>query len=175
MSENPLIHDLFRAAQSGDAAKLQELLEVNPALANTENEEGLTPLGYAAHFGRMEAVKVLVENGADIQAVSHSKVPYIPSNTALHAAIAGEGAVDVIQFLLERGARTDIFDSNGHTCLHTAVFHDDHIEIIRLLLVHGADVNAKREGQKTPLDLAVEQGNENVANLLRQNGAIHAR
>jgi ankyrin repeat protein len=48
------------------------------------------------------------------------------------------------------------------------------VDVIRLLLVHRADVNAKREGQKTPLDLAVEQGNVKVANLLRQNGAIQA-
>src|ERR1700730_2700325 len=141
-----MIHDIFQAAQSGDALRLRDLLQSNSTLANTENNDGLTPLGYAAHFGHQEAVRVLLEYGADIDAISHSKISYIPSNTALHAAIAGERNMDVIKVLLKHNAETRIFDSNGHTSLHTAAFHDDNIEIIRLLIEHGAQVNVKSEG-----------------------------
>ncbi|MFD2369173.1 ankyrin repeat domain-containing protein [Brevibacillus sp. GCM10020057] len=174
MNMKQTIRELFQAAQAGDAPKLQELLSAQPALANQENEEGLTPLGYAAHFGRKEAVEVLLDCGADVQALSHSKISYIPSNTALHAAIAGEGDVEVIRLLLERGADPNAFDSNGHTCLHAAAFHDEHIEIIRLLLAHGAHVNepAQNEGRQTPLALAVEKGNSRIAAFLRENGAV---
>jgi ankyrin repeat protein len=65
-------------------------LEANPVLANTENEDGLTPLGFAAHYGQLNIVKLLLNYGADVDARSRSKISYIPSNTALHAAIAGE-------------------------------------------------------------------------------------
>jgi ankyrin repeat protein len=167
-----IIADVFQAAQSGDASRLKNILESHPNLANTENSDGLTPLGFAAHFGNKDAVQVLLDHGADIDAVSHSKISYIPSNTALHAAIAGKRNVDVIKLLLERNAKTNIFDSNGHTCLHTAAFHDDNIEIIRLLIEHGADVNARIEGGETALSLAMKQGNHNVAEFLRQNGAL---
>jgi ankyrin repeat protein len=174
MATAAMIKELFQAAQTGNLAKLRELLEADSSLANIENEEGLTILGYAAHFGHKEAVALLVDHGANVQAVSHSKIAYIPSNTALHAAIAGEGDVEVIRLLLERGAKADIFDSNGHTCLHTAAFHDEHVEIIRLLLAYGAAINepAKNEGQHTALTLALEKGNEQVAAYLRQHGAI---
>ncbi|NGQ95142.1 ankyrin repeat domain-containing protein [Brevibacillus sp. SYP-B805] len=165
------IHDLFQAAQAGDVQRLQEMLSADPALANTENEDGLTPLGFAAHFGHPDAVRALLEHGADVNAVSHSTIAYIPSNTALHAAIAGERNLEVIRLLLQHGARTDIFDSNGHTCLHTAAFHDDNCEIIRLLIEHGVPVNAQAAGGKTALALAIEKGNHNVAQLLRQHGA----
>lgn len=166
------IQDVFQAAQSGDANRLKDILESHPNLANTENSDGLTPLGYASHFGNTAAVQVLLEHGADINAVSHSKLSFIPSNTALHAAIAGERNIDVIQLLLARGAQTNIFDSNHHTALHTAAFHDDNLDIIRLLLEHGADVNAQVEDGDTALSLAIKQGNTNVAELLRHHGAL---
>jgi ankyrin repeat protein len=172
MSLTQMINDVFQAAQSGDASRLKDILDSNPTLANTENSDGLTPLGYAAHFGHKDAVQVLLDYGADINAVSHSQIPFIPSNTALHAAIAGERNEDVIKLLLERNARTDIFDSNGHTCLHTAAFHDDNTRIIGLLIEHGAHVNDKVEGGKTALAIALERGNRQVAELLRQNGGI---
>lgn len=166
-----IIDDMFQAAQSGDASRLKAILQLHPHLANAENGDGLTPLGYAAHFGNRDAVQVLLEHGAEINAVSHSNLSYIPSNTALHAAIAGERNMEVIRLLLAHQAKTTIFDSNGHTCLHTAAFHDDNVELIRLLIEHGADVHAKAEGGETALALAVKQGNHNVAELLRQHGA----
>ncbi|WP_442603152.1 ankyrin repeat domain-containing protein [Paenibacillus sp. KN14-4R] len=164
------IEDVFQAAQTGDATSLTMILQTQPELANTENSEGLTPLGYAAHFGNVDAVQVLLDYGADVNAVSHSKVTYIPSNTALHAAIAGERNLDVIKLLLANKAQTDILDSNGQTCLHTAAFHDDNEDIIRLLLAHGADVTISTEEGVTALSLAIQQGNHKVANLLREHG-----
>ena len=166
-----MIDSLFEALKKGDDAAARELLQADRSLANAENAEGLTALGYAAHYGHQGAVRTLLEFGADVNAVSHSRVSYIPSNTALHAAIAGERSVAVIQLLLEHNARTDIFDSNGHTCLHTAAFHDDNTALIELLLRYGADLNAKQDGGAAPLSIAAGQGNEQVAELLRSKGA----
>ena len=160
--------DLFQAAHSNDTAKISELLDKNPSLANKESEDGLTPLGFAAHYGNKDAVQILLECGAEVNAVSHSKIEFIPSNTALHAAIAGERSLEVIKLLLQYNAEPNIFDSNGHTALHTAAFHEDNTEIINLLIEHGAKVNMSVEGGSTPLDLAIEQGNDKVADLLRQ-------
>ncbi|UTR12595.1 ankyrin repeat domain-containing protein [Evansella sp. LMS18] len=166
-----MINEVFQAAQSGDAEKLKNILSVNRQLVNEENKDGLTPLGFAAHFGKKEAVQVLLDFGADINALSHSKVEYIPSNTALHAAIAGERDMDVIKLLLSNGAKTVIFDSNGHTPLHTAAYHADNPELIKLLIDHRALVNVKVAGGKTALELAEEQGNKQAAELLRVSDA----
>ncbi|RKN84075.1 ankyrin repeat domain-containing protein [Paenibacillus ginsengarvi] len=171
MDQQSRIGELFRAAQGGDAVKLAELLEAHPGLANEANGDGLTPLGYAAHFGNSDAVRVLLDAGAVVNAVSSSKVSYIPSNTALHAAIAGERCLETIGLLLERGADTRLFDSNGHTCLHTAAFHDDNVQLIAMLLKYGADVNAAAEGGETALSIAVKRDNGNVAAFLRERGA----
>ncbi|MFF2480000.1 ankyrin repeat domain-containing protein [Paenibacillus sp. NPDC058071] len=171
MELTQIINDVFQAIQKGDTARLTDILESHSYLSNTENGEGLTPLGYAAHFGNNEAVQILLTHGADVDAISHSKLSYIPSNTALHAAISGERNLDVVRLLLAHKAQTIIFDSNGHACLHTAAFHDDNIEIIRLLIEHGADVNARIKDGETALSLAIKQGNNNVEEFLRQHGA----
>ncbi|WNQ12363.1 ankyrin repeat domain-containing protein [Paenibacillus aurantius] len=163
-----MIEELFKAAQSGDITRLKELLAEKPELANTENADGLTPLGYAAHFGQAAAVKLLLEAGAEVNAVSHSKIAYIPSNTALHAAIAGERDLGVIRLLLAGGASASIPDSDGHTALHTAAYHADSVDIIRLLLEHGADIQAEAGGA-TALALAKSRGNDQVAELLERH------
>lgn len=172
MDLSPILNEFFQAVQSSDAARLKELLEAHPHLANAKNNDGLAPLGYAAHFGQKEAVQILLDHQADVNAVSHSKISYIPSNTALHAAIAGERSLEVIRLLLAHRAKTDILDSNGHTCLHTAAFHEDNVGIISLLIENGADVNAQAEDGETPLSLAIKQGNHKVAELLREHGAL---
>lgn len=164
---NSNVRDLFKSIESNDVEALHKVLISNPALANKENEQGLTPLGFAAHFGNKDIVQLLLNFNADINAVSHSKIEYIPSNTALHAAIAGTRNLEVIELLLNNQANTNIFDSNGHTAIHTAVFHDDNIELINLLIKHGASVQAKAEGGKTALELAIELGSHQVAEKLR--------
>ncbi|GIP25682.1 hypothetical protein J23TS9_08120 [Paenibacillus sp. J23TS9] len=171
MDHNQIINELFDAAKEGNAARLQELLIPRPEYVNMENAEGLTLLGYAAHFGHPEAVRVIIAAGADVDAVSHSNISFIPSNTALHAAIAGERNMDVIRLLLTHHAGTRIFDSNGHTCLHSAAFHDDNVELIHLLIEYGADVNAQFDEGETAIGLAEKQGNHKVTELLKQCSA----
>lgn len=167
-----MINDVFTAARTGDANRVKDLLDKDLSLANAENSDGLTLLGFAAHFGQGEVVKLLLENGADVNAVSHSKVSYIPSNTALHAAIAGERSLEVIQLLLAHRAKPGIMDSNGHTSLHVTAFHKDSTQIIGLLIEHGADVNAMSEDGVYAIDLAKEQGHTAVIDLLREHGAV---
>lgn len=161
------VNEIFQSIETNDVDALEKALRSNPSLANIENEQGLTALGIASHFGKKDAVQILINYHADINAVSHSKIEFIPSNTALHAAIAGERDLEVIELLLKNKAETNIFDSNGHTVLHTAAFHDNNTELISLLIQHGASVHAKVDGGKTALEIATEQGNNQVAELLR--------
>ncbi|KZE46210.1 hypothetical protein AV540_00955 [Brevibacillus parabrevis] len=165
------INELFHAAQTGDTAQLQTILAKDSRYANVQNSDGLTLLGYAAHFGNKDAVKLLLAHGADVNATSASKISFIPSNTALHAAIAGEKSFEVIELLLQHQAQTNLFDSNGHTCLHAAAFHCENLELVQMLIEHGADVNARQEGGDSVLSLAIRQGHDAVAEFLRTKGA----
>ncbi|WP_434752363.1 ankyrin repeat domain-containing protein [Paenibacillus amylolyticus] len=162
------VDQLFQAAQDGDMATLQSLLDVHPELANTENKDGLTPLGYAAHYGQKESVHTLIQHGADVNSISHSLISFIPCNTALHAALAGERSAEVIRLLLQYGASTNIADSDGQHALHTAAFHTDQTVIIDMLLEYGADPMAPNTSGETALDIAEQRGNISVAARLQE-------
>ena len=58
---------LRRAAAEGDVAELHALLTCGAEI-DCADEEGLTALHLAAEFGRHEAVQLLVELGADLEA-----------------------------------------------------------------------------------------------------------
>lgn len=167
MNHAEQMNHLFQAVQDGQVEKLKSLLDADPELANTENQDGLTPLGYASHYGQAGAVRVLLEHGANVNAISHSKISFIPSNTALHAALAGERSPEVICLLLEQEASTSILDSDGQYALHSAAFHTDQTELIEMLLQHGADPSALNSSGLTALDIALERGNTSTASCLQ--------
>ncbi len=154
----------YEAATTGNARRLKTILGQSRARVNEPNEEGFTPLGLAAHFGHVEAVKVLLENGADV----NLKPPSRFQNTAVDAAVAGDAA-DVVRTLLAAGADPNVRSEANYTTLHKAAVHGN-LEIVRMLLDHGADPKAIRDGGHTPIDDAREKGHDAVVKLLEAHG-----
>ncbi|MGM0851444.1 MAG: ankyrin repeat domain-containing protein [Bacillota bacterium] len=153
------IQEFFEAIEKGDKKTVEQSLRNDTNLCNADNEQGLIALGVAAHFGHMEIVELLLNFGADINSISNSKVSYIPSNTALHAGIAGKASKELLEFLLKQGANVNQPDSSGHTPLHIAAF-DGSEEIVSLLLAHGDGQEIHSGNDRTPLEIAKERGNK---------------
>ena len=85
------------------------------------------------------------------------------------AAMAGN--INAINQAMTDGADVNAKDDvyGGWTPLHyTAI--GGHKEVAKLFLAKGADVNAKNDNVKTPLDVAVQEGHTEIANLLRKHG-----
>jgi len=59
---------------------------------------------------------------------------------------------------------------DGATPLHVAA-KEGRVDVAESLIAHGADVHARDNIGKTPLDHAVANGNEGVADVLRTRGA----
>ncbi|EQC30461.1 TKL protein kinase, variant 1 [Saprolegnia diclina VS20] len=87
---------------------------------------------------------------------------YTPLNWA-----ASEGQLEVVRFLLEKGAAIDVKTMLGRTPLHWAA-SEGHLEIVRLLLTKGAAIDVKTKKGETPLMLAEKDGHGNIAQLLRE-------
>ena len=158
--------NLYEAATVGNARRLKTILGQSRVRVNeATKEEGFDPLGLAAFFGHAEAVKVLLDHGADV----NQKPPSRFANTAVDAAVSGDHA-DVVRILLAARANPNVRSEANYTTLHKAAVHGN-LEVVRMLLDHGADVHAIRDGGHTPLDDAVEKGHTAIADLLRARAA----
>lgn len=92
--------------------------------------------------------------------------------TALHRAIQGD-ALDAVEYLLEKGADLDKsadFFTFGPRAIHVAAQAGASAELIDLLVSHGADLNANCN-VGTPLECALREGREELADYLEDLGA----
>ena len=105
--------DVFAASATGRTRDLEHALTAETV--NSYAYDGWTPLHLAAFFGQAQAVKLLLDSGADIHAVSRNGL----KNTPLHAATAGRHA-DVALMLLAHGADPTALDAGGYTALRIA-------------------------------------------------------
>jgi ankyrin repeat protein len=99
--------------------------------ANVTDDNGETPLCYAAQFGDLRMTQALIFYGATINA----RDPF--GNTALHWA-AQRGNPDVIQALLDAKSVVDVQNRQGVTPLMMAA-KSNQVLAVRLLLKNGAD------------------------------------
>ena len=112
-------------------------------------------LSWACQMGLYQIIKMLVDDhNADIEA----------GNGDALVAAAMEGHVEIVRFLLDRGAKAD--NNQNKALRHAAKF--GHPNIIRLLLQHGADVHAMED---RPLKLAIENRHVKAVRVLNEFGA----
>lgn len=141
--------------------RLTSLLQSDPLAVGAYSPDGWTPLHLAAHFGQVEAARILLDSGADLAARSQNR----NGNTPLHAALAGR-QTEAARLLIERGADVTAADAQGWTPLHLAA-HSGDLPIVEMLLERGADANATNRDGRTPVEMAEEKGQEAVLQVLR--------
>jgi ankyrin repeat protein len=135
LAGNPEL-DVFEAAGVGRADRLRELLDGDPSLANAWAEDGFQPLGLASFFGHVEAARLLVERGAEVNSASRNDMKVMP----LHSAAATgdpDARFELAKLLLEAGADPNARQQDNYTPLMAAEQHGDE-RLRELLLGHGA-------------------------------------
>lgn len=105
---------------------------------------GQSILCAASMLGKANAVKVLIEHGAQLL------------DSCLVSAVAN-GHADIVAMFLDRGKSPNLLTGESQdTLLHLAV-RSGYVDITELLVERGADSKIKNEDGQTPQDLA-EQG-----------------
>jgi ankyrin repeat protein len=158
-----IVPNIFEAAATGRIERVRALLNENSGLVKDYSPDGWTALHL--NFGHLEIVKLLLDSGADINAVSKNAFSASPLQGA-----AAFHKIELARLLIARGANVSCCAGGGSTPLHEAA-GSGQLELAKLLLDGGANVNAKDDEGKTPLTIALEYKQNEMAKFLRQHKA----
>ncbi len=157
--------ELHEAAAAGQLARVKQIVDTDPALANSFSPDGFPVFALAAVFGHREVAEYLFAKGANVNAAATNGTGY----NALTGAVAS-GHAAIVKWLLEQDAEANYRYGPGHSPLLEAAANG-HMEIVKMLLDHGADLHQKNNDGKTALAFAEERGHSKVAEFLRSRGA----
>jgi uncharacterized protein len=141
---------VFEAAAFGRLERLRQILDEDPAQANAFSGDGFTALHLAIFGGQEEAIRVLLDRGADPNALSTSEIAKVPPLGT--AAFVRSNAL--ASLLLDAGADPNGRGEGGFTALHSAAQNEDE-ELGRLLLDRGADPSLAADDGRRPVDFGL--------------------
>ncbi|KAF9987495.1 hypothetical protein BGZ75_000538 [Mortierella antarctica] len=157
---------LFESTANGQAEVVKKMVEATPA--DSQSIAGV-PRFFSATATRLTGWE-FVTLAEDEEEVNEKRGI---QETLLHVA-ARAGSLELVDYLISRGALLDSLDSEGRTPLHTAAENSAPLDVLRLLLEKGAhymDRNSVAAG-KTALHYAAQTGNGPLVAMLLQH---HAR
>lgn len=155
--------DIFEAASLGRVERLKQCCR-DRAVVNSCSGDGFTALHFACYFGTPVAVRLLVENGAAVDAEAKNPTKVMP----LHSAASARN-LEAVRLLLQHGAPVNARQQGGWTPIHAAAQNGDRA-MVGLLLQHGADRGIANHDGKTPASVAREKGHLQVAEFLEGSG-----
>jgi uncharacterized protein len=141
---------VFEAAAFGRLERLAEILREDRSQATAFSSDGFTALHLAIFGGQEESARVLLEHGADPDALATAEIARVrPLGTAAFVR-----STPMARLLLDSGADVNARAEGGFTALHSAAEHDDD-ELARLLLERGADPSLTSDDGKRAADLGL--------------------
>ena len=148
---------LWDAAATGELGLIKQNLDAGADINAKEPAGGSTPLIVAALFGQAEAVRSLLEGGADVTIKNND------GSTALHIA-AFFGYPEIVKLLLDKDADVNTLNSRGEKSLQIVSGEwSQELEGI---------YNFFDSTLKVPVDLErIKAARPEVAVLLREHGA----
>lgn len=108
---NVLPRPIEMAVRRGDNAQVLRALENGMSLDARNNADQRHLLHYAARYGNLPLIKILLAKGVDIN------IPDADNSTPLHYAAYTPKNVATVKYLLSKGAKWDITDKEGYTPL----------------------------------------------------------
>ncbi|RDW78859.1 ankyrin repeat domain-containing protein [Aspergillus mulundensis] len=145
----PLLHAI-RERQEKVARMLLEHPTLDSTSINSTDDQKRTPLSYAAQYGLVELINILLSKGADPQlADQDGRVP--------HSYAAERGHAQAIRNLVQTGrVPIDAADSQGQAPIFWAI-RGGNVDMVETLVEIGADPNQQDKAGSTPLICLVKR------------------
>jgi ankyrin repeat protein len=148
---------LYMACQEGRSEVAQLLVEKTPKHVNKGTNVDTTPLFCAIQQGNIPLATLLLQHGAEfnrpLSLITPMHVPVVVAQAQLTS--------DVTIPLMKRQAQLQ----KGDTLFHFAC-RAGHLGMVELLIREKADINKSDANGYTPLHIAAEEGNLELAKLL---------
>ncbi len=150
---------MFEAIRDGDIERVQQLIDSDPALAQTPNADGLTPVLWALYTNHAEIAQALL-----------TRIP--EALLSIHEAAATGRAARIADILRSDGQAANAYAADGFQPLGLAAFFGQ-AEALDVLIAHGADVNspARNSLVVAPLHSALAGPQPDLARRLLAAGA----
>jgi ankyrin repeat protein len=184
------MQDIIELIKTGKNDRLEQLLNDNPTLADSQTEQGISLLQFAAYCRNNSAVGILKKykraldffeaaSIGDAETINQflDKTPdhlnsfSVDGFTALGLA-SFFGHYMVAKQLLDKGANPNTASNNPFKVapIHSACAISA-VDLAELLIKYGANVNAKQMHGVTPLHSAAHNGQTKLVRLLIDHGA----
>jgi ankyrin repeat protein len=166
LATHGVLLDVFESAAVGDVLRLEDILEADPAAAQSFSGDGWTALHLAGAFGTPQAVDLLLQHGARVDAVSKNP----QRNQPLHAALALGRNPETVRLLLDHGADPNATQVAGFTALFSAASAGRQ-DLVEMLVASGAHALHRSDLGKSAADFARERGHAELADWLEKQPA----
>ena len=170
--------------------QIKEMVDKYPELVHAVNSQGdETAIGAAAHMGERKIVQFLLEKGAKLDITTaammgwRDKVADFLNNDSSQATAKGAHGYALLYFVAQ-GGDTEMADMvlkhgggeglvyplcplNSPSIFGAVQF--GHVEMTQWFLDHGADLTVQDYAKRTPLERALELGDDELVDILRHH------
>ena len=141
----------------------------NGADVNLSTDNNRTPLMTACEYGHINTVTILIEHGANVYLQDRDGL------SAVHYAVRGSQACEILSCLMENGADVDVKTFDNCTPLMIAAQRGD-TKVVTFLIEQGAMVNLQDKDGNAAVHYAIQENSgshesNEVLDYLIQNGA----
>jgi ankyrin repeat protein len=123
------------------------------------NKTNSSKINYAILVGQTDVIKVLIENGADVNEKYLGSPPIVwairqglakpkPCLRESGSTLGGQGKTEVVKELINMGANVNALDESDTPILNLTIYNGQ-LDLARTLIEHGANVNASDKQGET--------------------------